>query len=385
LTPWNANGSGGSGSEIAPSDVDQLAAFAQATGWKVLYGIGCFKNGNTSGSTPNTAANAASEAAYVANALKGSLWAFEIGNEPNHYNGNTETISQYESIFNSFTSAIKAQVPGAVFAGPGPGHDHPMAIQFASDEGSKIIALTDHYYVANAQGTPKPTIANLINPDTSSNGYGVLPQLHSAQTSHGIPQWRMTEANSFYNGGVAGLSDGFVSALWGLDYLYEIALNGGAGVCFHGGTTQQFGLSGTLNYSPIGFGSGGSTANTPQDVRPLYYGELLFTMAGQGTLHSASVSGSGNITAYGIGNNVIIVNKTSSTLAATVTVPSAPQGAQQIVLTAPSATSTSGETIGGSSVAVNGAVAPVSATCSVTGSSVLAVVPGNSAALILTS
>jgi hypothetical protein len=124
LTSWTPTGSGGTDTEIAPPDVDALAAFVEATGWKVLYGI------RVEG---NSASSAAAEAAYAAQALGSSLLAFEIGNEPNHYpNGqNTETLSAYESTFTSFVSAIKAQVPNAAFDGPGPGHDVPWAVTFA--------------------------------------------------------------------------------------------------------------------------------------------------------------------------------------------------------------------------------------------------------------
>jgi hypothetical protein len=379
LTPWKSSGAGGSGSEIAPSDVDQLAAFLKATGWKALYGIGCFTNGNAAGSTQNTPANAASEAAYVAKALGSSLWAFEIGNEPNHYNGNAETVSQFDStFFNSFVSAIKAAVPNAVFAGPGPGHSDPFGVSFASAEGSKIIALTDHYYVDNAKLNPPATEVLTTTTDVTS-----AQAMRNAQVAHSIPQWRMTEANTFYMGGLKNASDAFYAALWVLDFLYDMAVNGGSGANIHGGTTSQFGLNGTLLYSPIDFGS--PAGSTPVALRPLYYGMYLFTLAGPGALHTASVSGGGNITAYGVGGNVILVNKTSSALAATVNLPTAPTSAKQIVLTAPGLSSTSGQTVGGASIAVDGSVSPQASTCSVSGSSVLVVVPGNSAAVLITS
>jgi hypothetical protein len=385
LTPWNSTGSGGSGSEIAPSDVDQLAAFLKATGWKALYGIGCFTNGNTASSQHNTPANAASEAAYVAQALGTSLWAFEIGNEPNHYNGDAETVSQFDStFFDSFVSAIKAAVPKAVFAGPGPGHKDSFGVSFASAEGSKIIALTDHYYYASAIPTSKqPTVPPASNLLTEATDVASEQAMRNAQVSNHIGQWRMTEANTYFMGGLKGASDAFYAALWVLDFLYDMAANGGSGANIHGGTTTQFGLNGTLLYSPIDFGT--PAGSTPVNLRPLYYGMYLFTLAGPGALHTASVSGGLNITAYGIGNNVILVNKTSNALAATVNLPAAPRSAAQIVLTAPMLSSTSGQMVGGASISVDGSVSPQARTCSISGNSVLAVVPGNSAAVLITS
>ena len=38
-TVWNAGGPGQTAGQVAPEDVDGLAAFLQATGWKCLYGV----------------------------------------------------------------------------------------------------------------------------------------------------------------------------------------------------------------------------------------------------------------------------------------------------------------------------------------------------------
>jgi hypothetical protein len=105
IVNWNASGAGGFASEIAPPDVVKLAAFVKAAGWKVIYGINL---------KTNTPANAASEAQFAAHALGSSLLSFSIGNEPEFY----KTESAYEGSFASFTAAIRAKVPGAVFDGP---------------------------------------------------------------------------------------------------------------------------------------------------------------------------------------------------------------------------------------------------------------------------
>ena len=106
IVNWNSAGAGGSATEIGPSDVTKLAAFAKATGWRVIYGINL---------KTNTPANAASEAAFAAHALGKNLVAFEIGNEPNVY----DTEAAYEASFNTYTAAIRGKVPAAVFDGPG--------------------------------------------------------------------------------------------------------------------------------------------------------------------------------------------------------------------------------------------------------------------------
>ena len=80
---WTPNGSGGQQGQVAPADVDNLAAFLKATNWTCIYGINLA--GAATGAT--TPAMAAEEAAYVAARLGPALAAIEIGNEPDLYGG----------------------------------------------------------------------------------------------------------------------------------------------------------------------------------------------------------------------------------------------------------------------------------------------------------
>src|SRR5437763_1801236 len=227
---WHATGKGGSAKEIAPADVTKLAGFLKATGWKAIYGINL---------KTNTPANAASEAQFAAKALGGGLLAFEIGNEPNFY----RTEATYETSFNSYVTAIRAKVPGAAFDGPGTASKTAWLQPFASHE--KVAILSMHTYVGTNSGA---TIAAML---ASTQPGGRLPgewtALQKAKQAHSVPVWRMTEANSFFHGGAAGVSDVQAAALWTLDFLYGTAAHDGSGVNFHGGTSSQF----PLHYSPI--------------------------------------------------------------------------------------------------------------------------------------
>jgi hypothetical protein len=355
IVNWNANGAGGSATEIAPSDVINLAAFLQATGWKALYGINL---------KINTAANAASEAQFVAKALGPNLLAFEIGNEPNFY----MTESAYESSFNSYVSAIQAVVPNAKFDGPGTADNNPeWATTFAAHEkNNSLVVLSQHMYIGSSTSA---TIAGML----ASNASGKLPNdedlLGNAKSANGIAQWRMSETNSYFSGGALGVSDVEAASLWSLDFMYGIASHNGDGVNFHGGTS---------NYSPIAF-SGGLT---PTGTRGVYYGELLWKLAGTGALHAASISGSSDTTAWGIGKNVIVNNKGTSAITATITLPSFAIIARTYILTASSLTSTA-ITIGGSGVSASGAFSPSPQLGFIFGNKVVVNVPADSAALIV--
>jgi hypothetical protein len=212
----------------------------------------------------------------------------------------------------------------------------------------------------------------------ASNASGKLPNgeatLGAAKAASGIPQWRMSEANSFFHGGAAGVSNAQAAALWAIDFMYGIASHNGDGVNFHGGVSSQF----TLYYSPIQF-----SGTTATGVQSLYYGELLWELAGPGALHSASVSGNASVTAFGIGNNVIVNNKSSSRLKVTITLASVANSGSEYIETASSLSATSGFTIAGSGVSANGTFTPSPIGVSVSGNTAVMSVPADSAALLI--
>jgi hypothetical protein len=360
IVNWHATGTGGSINEIAPSDVTKLAAFLQATQWKALYGINL---------KINTPANAASEAQFAAKTLGSNLLAFEIGNEPDFYTSE----SAYESSYNTYVRAIKAKVPNAVFDGPGASDRYPgWATSFAQHEKNNSLAmLSTHMYIgSNTSGTISGMLA--------SNTSGKLPNgeatLGKAKTANGIPQWRMTEANSYFKGGTIGVSNVEAASLWSLDFMYGIASHSGSGVNFHGGISNQF----KLNYSPITFSGLKATG-----VQGVYYGELLWKLAGTGSLHATSVSGSSSTSAWGIGNNVIVNNKGTAALTVTVTLSSAASKASAYILTAPALSSTAIK-IAGSGVSASGSFSPKPQSVSVSSKKVVISIPADSAALIVT-
>jgi hypothetical protein len=359
MVTWNAGGIGGSATEIAPSDVTTFAAFVKATGWKVIYGINL---------KTNTPANAADEAQYAAKALGSSLVAFEIGNEPSVYLSETA----YEESFSTYVAAIRAKVPTAVFDGPGQADSTSWVSAFAAHEKSNgLEILTTHQYIgSNAIGTIEGMLA--------SNSSGRLPDaqtaMDNAQSANALPQWRMTEANSYYHGGTAGVSNVEAAALWSLDFMAGIATHHGSGVNFHGGTSTQF----PLNYSPIAF-----DGLTPTGVQGVYYGELLWVLAGTGAFHSASLTAGSGVTAWGIGNNAFVNNKGTSTITATISLPATARKASEYVLTASSLTSTA-ITIAGSRVSSSGTFTPAPRVVTMSGHKVVITIPAHSAALVVT-
>jgi hypothetical protein len=382
---WTPNGAGQTMGQIARSDVASLAAFVKAAGWKCLYGINL--GGAATGAT--TPALAAAEVAYAAQQLGPSLLGIEIGNQcdlygnPGNYFAGNWSLSQFETLWVQYRSAIVATTPSVPITGPASlDSESSWTVPFGqSVTKSEITLLTQHYYRADGS-LPTSTAAYLITPDSTL--VNDLAILHAGATGIGVP-YRMSECNSFYNDDSTGVCDSYASSLWVIDYLFNCAQGGSSGVNFHGGGNSA-------GYTPIADSSG-----TVVGARPEYYGILLFTLAGTGTLYLTQVSaGSFNVTAYAVkssssGLNVVIVNKDlAQNLQVAVSLPQRVSTATLVAMTqlssgamAPSLSATSGVMIQGATVAVDGTFTPGAAyTLQPSGTQVTCYVPALSAVLV---
>lgn len=382
---WTASGAGQTAGQIAPSDVAALAAFVKAAGWQCLYGV----NLGGAGTGATTPALAAAEVAYAVQQFGSSLLGIEIGNECDLY-GNTGSyfagnwsLAQFETLWGQYRSAILATTPTAPITGPASaGGESSWTVPFGqSVTKSEITLLTQHYYRANGQ-LPTSTGAFLITPDAAL--VKDLATLQTGAAGIGIP-YRMSECNSFYNGGSTGVSDSYASSLWVIDYLFNCAQGGASGVNFHGGGNGG-------GYTPIADSSGSVVG-----ARPEFYGILLFTLAGTGTLYQAQVSAASlNVTAYAVksasgGLNVVIVNKDlAQNLQVTLSLPQSASTATLLAMTqlsggatAPDLSATSGVMIQGTTVGVDGTFSPGAAyTVQPSGTQLTYYVPALSAVLL---
>ncbi len=393
---WTPGGAGHTAGQIAPSDVSALAAFVKATGWQCLYGVNLGGAGSspfTSGSiiAATTPALAAEEVAYVASQFGSSLLGIEIGNEcdlygSSYFSGVTWDLPTFEALWSLFRAAIVAQTPGVNVTGPADAINvSTWTVPFGQwATKSNITLLTQHYYRANGQSSSS-TAANLVTPDP--NLISNLSILNTGAMGIGVP-YRMSECNSYNDSGSDGVSDAYCSSLWVVDFLFDCALNGCTGANFHGGGSGP-------GYTPIA-DSGGAVV----EARPEYYGVLFFTLAGQGTFYTSSLSGIGslNITAYAVktssGLNIVIVNKDSAqNLQLSIQLPQSAGSATLLEMTqlssgatGPSLSATSGVTIQGAGVGANGSFTPAAPyTLSASGMQLTCYVPYLSAVLIQTS
>jgi hypothetical protein len=219
---------------VLPVAIDHLAEFLEACGWGLIYGL------NLGNSSPERAAR---EAAYVAKTIGDRLLYFQIGNEPNYYheaNNRTRPASwgfdDYLREWTEFADAVIERVPEARFGGPDVAGYSPWVDQFAMAArkkiGSRLVAVTSHYYAEGPPDDPRVNISRLLRTDPKIGERAKV----IADLAAGLGmESRMTEGNSCYRGGKPGMSDAFASALWAGDYMLTLAEAGYGGVNFHGG------------------------------------------------------------------------------------------------------------------------------------------------------
>lgn len=361
---------------ITAADVDTFAGFVNAlpTNWSVIYGINL---------RSNTPANCAAEAAYAANDLGPRLLGFEIGNEPG------AEFSDYASFltdWQSLAAAITNAVPGWAVTNGGNGWvlEGADAVKadvsdytdpFATNEAGVVSLLTQHYYVGVA-GSTNDTFQLLFQSGRTVTS--LVTNIVKAANGRCPLGARITECGSFSHDGEAGVSDAFGAALWSLDYIFTVALNGGQGVNFHGG--------GKSPYSPV-FDNGTSVTA----VGPEFYGLKMLSLIPPGNIIPTIVTPASNtnLTAYGVRQadgaiSALLNNKDPSDAeAASINLGPYVTSAQVIELTGSSLSSTSGFMLGGATINPNGTWAGgVQAVLSETNGLLTVTVPPHTAMLL---
>jgi hypothetical protein len=208
-----------------------------------------------------------------------------------------------------FADRILATVPEARFAGPDIASEPGWLTPFASAGGKRVTALTRHYYSGGPPSSPAVNAASLLGSD--ANLAEVMAEAKVATAACGLPI-RMTEANSIYWSGKPGVSDTLAAAVWGADFMFQLAEAGWQGINFHGGSTGMV-------YSPILFGQ-----DRVATARPLYQGMLFFAEAMAARMLPVRLSPRPGLRGYAVrgidgGTRVAITNK-SLTETARVTI-----------------------------------------------------------------
>jgi hypothetical protein len=284
--------------------LEQLSAFLKKTGWTAIWSLN-FGSGSLD--------DALREVKDVAAILGPHLDAIELGNEVENYGRGVKplrtppyTYEAYRAEFDAWHAALVKAVPGLRFAAPDTAASVDWVERMAKDPKGEVQLLTTHYYRG---GQRQGSAEQLIEPDPSLRSK--LERLARASQESGIP-WRICETNSFSGGGLPGVSDTMLGALWTLDFMLLLAQSGCSGVNLETGVNQ---LGFVSSYSPIqDDGAGNNTAGVP------YYGMLAFAAALAGAPEALPIdfdSGGINLTVYVCGahgnpRSIVAVNRDTS-------------------------------------------------------------------------
>lgn len=332
---------------LTTSDIDRLSAFSNAVGWQVLFGLN-LANNNVSAAT--------NEARYVHNSLKNNLYALQSGNEPDVFRLSARppkyNYANYHQEWGTYLADVRKAVPQAPFAGPDvTPYNLPWINSFTKDENKNIKLIDGHYYDCGPASIPSINIQTILTANPKLASY--LADLDNNASKYNLP-YRISECNSVYGGGKAGVSDVFASALWALDFMWTVAENRGQGINFHGGDNR-------FAYTPI------VVSNNTATARPEYYAMLAFKYGSAGgTIIPVTVSESlYNISAHACVNaddsySITLINKeASSSFAFTIQLSKTASFVQIARLTAPGLNSTAATTFAGSTVNDDGTFAPL--------------------------
>lgn len=328
------------------SDINRLSAFAEASGWKVIFGLNL---GN------NDVAAASNEAVYAANSLKNNLYCLQFGNEPDVFNLYTYRPRSYnydgfKADWEAYYSAIRAKLPNVELAGPDVAYNGDWIRSFAADEGSRVKLISGHHYNSGPASNANIDYKKILAPNYIFANF--LQSLNTAANKSRIP-FRITECNSVYGGGKPGVSNIFAASIWALDMMWQVAASNGEGVNFHGGDG--------LFYSPVSTNNG--------TLGPVYYAMLAFKYGSKnGVMIPATLTGNKDIkcNSYGAANSdgtysLTLINKDERDVSFLVNLTRSAATAKIERLLAPAITSLDDFSFSGTKVAADGTFSPLSA------------------------
>lgn len=335
---------------ITLASLEQFGRFLSRIGWQAIWSVN-FAQGSIE--------EAVDEVRAVASILGPLLLCLEMGNEVENYNRGQKPFRQtpydyktYRKEYDQWHAAITKAVPGIRFAAPDTASNVEWVERMAKDAHEDVQLLTTHYY---REGQNRGSAGQLLHPDPRLKD--VLTRMRAASERSGIP-WRMCETSSFSGGGLRGVSDSMIGALWTLDYMLLLAQYGCAGVNIETGVNQLGFIS---PYSPIqDDGHGLNSAGVP------YYGMLAFSTAYRGCTEAMMVeipNSTDIITAYALGNGgkvccAVLINRGESNVRISVAGLGLDRRLTAMRLLAPSSDSKSDVTFAGASVDASGKWAP---------------------------
>jgi len=350
---------------VTPSFLEELRSLVHRDPVKLIVDL------NLVTDTPLTAATWARAA--ETSLPRGSIIGFEVGNEPDIYAHSywVATIARsplearplpleltpdsYVSDFYAYAQVLGEGAPDVPLIGPAVAHPR-ISLKWIktliADERPDLGAVSAHLYpysacVKHPSNSSYPTVARLLSWQAvgplAKDVAGAVRVAHDA----GL-KFHLTELNSVTCGGKAGVSNTFATALWAPDALFTLMRAGVDGVNLH---VRYYAINAPFSLTRRGL--------TP---RPLLYGLIMFarTLGPDARLVRLHMSHprSLNLSAWAVrvrGNmlHVLVIDKSDRTVRVNLHLPGTGPATVQRLL-APSASSTTGETLDGQRLGPHG-------------------------------
>ena len=304
---------------------------------------------------------------------RGSIIGFEVGNEPDLYTHSfwAATVARspledqplpleltpdsYVDDFNAYAQVLGEGAPDIPLIGPAIAHPRvslPWIKTLIADQRPELGAVSAHLYpysacVKHPSNSSYPTVARLLSWQAvgalAKDVAGAVAVAHDA----GL-KFRLTELNSVTCGGKPGVSNTFATALWAPDALFTLMRAGVDSVNLH---VRAYAINAPFSLNRYGL-----------NPRPLLYGLIMFarTLGADARLvrlHMAHAQ-SLNLSAWAVrvrGGmlHVLLIDKSNRTVRVALHLPATGPATVQRLL-APSASSTTGETLDGQRLGPDG-------------------------------
>lgn len=283
---------------ITPGLLKLYSTAVGAAGWQMILGLNLKQN------SPRWALSEVTQG--VAKEIPASqILGFEIGNEPSLFartpaRPKTYSPADYVKDALGYIKAFRANPVARNYNFVAPanccGWNNPTDLgTILKGIGPDLKLVSIHNYTTTTCGHRNVTVAELLSPERMQRFDDLSKQLVAVAQQNHLPI-ALAETNSASCGGMAGVSDAFASAVWGLDYMFNIAQDGYTHINFH----FSYRTGGSA-YNPVQtFGwKAGKEEHYRNVAQPLYYAMYMFAKHASGEhFLPATITTKSNITAF---------------------------------------------------------------------------------------
>ncbi|MGA9860236.1 MAG: glycosyl hydrolase family 79 C-terminal domain-containing protein [Solirubrobacteraceae bacterium] len=350
--------------ELTPAWLTQVSRLVRLAHVRLILDL------NLVTATPQVAARWARTA--EAKLPRGSIIAFEIGNEPDIYSqsswrqrvtGPTArrlptqiTATSYARAYASYARALAQAAPGVPLLAPAlaePQKNSSWVAKLLAAPHPGLTGVTAHRYPYSACSRPGtatfPTIARVLSENATAGLARTALSVEKVSDRAKLPLW-LTEINSVTCGGTRGVSNTYATALWAPDALLELVKAGVESASIH------------VRHNAINMAF--SLTRRGLVAHPLLYGMILFarTLGPGAQLLPLQVNApsAAHLKAWAVQINggivhVLLLDKGGRPAQIRLSLPSAVGVGTVQRLLAPSVASTSHVTLGGQRLGADGA------------------------------